>query len=254
MKTPSVIELSAEKNSPQWRSALLEYARIAQSLAVHPISGFAVGAALFADGKVFLGANYEFHNSRIQWTVHAEQSAYHNALVHGITDIEAIAVTATPCGHCRQFFYERCRPSLLIITDELPDMRLTDLLPRAFRLNSVVAEQYAPLPEQYKDDELFQLAYKAYKQSLAPCSGAPMGIAVRYQNNTIVQGVYCESHAFNPSLSAAAAVLSQARFHECQLPIADVAIIASVNDPLNQLADSLEFFRTVQCPVRYIEV
>jgi cytidine deaminase len=38
--------------------------------------------------------------------VHAEQFLVINALLHGECEIRKLAVTAAPCGHCRQFYSE----------------------------------------------------------------------------------------------------------------------------------------------------
>ena len=77
------------------------------------ISDFQVGAvakARMSDNAseiaLFLGANIEFPAQALTQTIHAEQSAIINAWLQGATQIDAIAVTATPCGYCRQFLYE----------------------------------------------------------------------------------------------------------------------------------------------------
>lgn len=38
--------------------------------------------------------------------VHAEQSLLANAAWHGESALERLAVSAAPCGHCRQFYSE----------------------------------------------------------------------------------------------------------------------------------------------------
>ena len=92
---------------------------IAQTYAVCPISNFKVGAVIEGDsGALHFGANFEAGGHALGFTIHAEQSAVAHALAHSETGVRRIAVTAAPCGHCRQFL------------NELPDAgRLSVLLP-----------------------------------------------------------------------------------------------------------------------------
>jgi cytidine deaminase len=72
-----------------------------------PYSRFLVGAAALArDGGVFLGVNVE--NAAYPLGVCAEKSALTAAVTggYGPGDLEAIAITASPCGGCRQWLVE----------------------------------------------------------------------------------------------------------------------------------------------------
>lgn len=72
-----------------------------------PYSRFHVGAAVLArDGRVFLGVNVE--NAAYPLGVCAEKSALTRAVTDGCKpgDLEAIAITASPCGGCRQWLWE----------------------------------------------------------------------------------------------------------------------------------------------------
>ena len=72
-----------------------------------PYSQFHVGAALLArDGRVLEGVNAE--NAAYPLGVCAERSALSRAATEGLRpgDIEAIAITASPCGGCRQWLHE----------------------------------------------------------------------------------------------------------------------------------------------------
>ena len=84
---------------------------VASSFARVPISGFRVGAVARATGgdgggALYLGANVEFTGQALGFSVHAEQAAVVNAWEHGEVGLEAIATSAAPCGHCRQFLQE----------------------------------------------------------------------------------------------------------------------------------------------------
>ena len=72
-----------------------------------PYSGFLVGAAVRArDGRVFVGVNVE--NAAYPLGVCAEKSALTAAVTAGCMpgDFEAVGITASPCGGCRQWLVE----------------------------------------------------------------------------------------------------------------------------------------------------
>lgn len=72
-----------------------------------PYSSYKVGATiLLKDGRVYDGANVE--NAAYPLGVCAERTAIVKAASEGARpgDIEAIGVTASPCGGCRQWLHE----------------------------------------------------------------------------------------------------------------------------------------------------
>jgi cytidine deaminase len=72
-----------------------------------PYSKYLVGAAVRTrDGTVFAGVNVE--NAAYPLGVCAEKSALVQAVSAGYRpgDIVGIAITASPCGGCRQWLYE----------------------------------------------------------------------------------------------------------------------------------------------------
>jgi cytidine deaminase len=86
---------------------LLAAADEAAGRAYAPYSDFNVGAAvLVRDGRVITGVNVE--NASYPLGVCAERAALSRAVVEGVRpgDVEAIAVTASPCGGCRQWLLE----------------------------------------------------------------------------------------------------------------------------------------------------
>lgn len=62
--------------------------------------------ALGASGRVYFGANMEFPGASLASSVHAEQSLTANLLRHKEAAVVTVAISAPPCGHCRQFFSE----------------------------------------------------------------------------------------------------------------------------------------------------
>lgn len=89
----------------------------AQALARPPISDFPVAAVgLASDGRVFIGVNVEFPGLPLSHSVHAEQFLVTNIVANGGPRLVSLAVSAAPCGHCRQFLQElRYSSSLQIL-------------------------------------------------------------------------------------------------------------------------------------------
>ena len=88
-------------------SELYDQAVAAAERAYAPYSNFNVGAVVRArDGRLFEGVNVE--NASYPLGICAERTAIACAVVAGCRpgDLEEIAITASPCGGCRQWIYE----------------------------------------------------------------------------------------------------------------------------------------------------
>jgi cytidine deaminase len=86
---------------------LVEKAEAAAAGAYAPYSNYYVGAVVRArDGREFVGVNVE--NAAYPLGVCAEKTAIVSAVVAGCKpgDLEAIGITASPCGGCRQWLHE----------------------------------------------------------------------------------------------------------------------------------------------------
>jgi len=86
---------------------LYERAVAVAARAYAPYSEYLVGAAVRArDGRVLEGVNVE--NAAYPLGVCAERSALVGAVAAGYRpgDLEAIGITASPCGGCRQWLHE----------------------------------------------------------------------------------------------------------------------------------------------------
>jgi cytidine deaminase len=86
---------------------LVERAEQAAHNAYAPYSNYLVGAVVRArDGREFAGVNVE--NAAYPLGVCAERSAIVSAVAAGCRpgDLEAIGITASPCGGCRQWLHE----------------------------------------------------------------------------------------------------------------------------------------------------
>ena len=87
--------------------ALLAQADAAATRAYAPYSNYMVGAALLTrDGRIIAAANVE--NAAYPLGVCAERAAISKAAGEGLRpgDLEEIAITASPCGGCRQWLHE----------------------------------------------------------------------------------------------------------------------------------------------------
>lgn len=80
---------------------------LAKTKAHPPVSQYLVGAAgLGKSGNIYIGVNTEKANLTLQFTTHGEQGVVNSALTSGERELTSLAVSAAPCGHCRQFLNE----------------------------------------------------------------------------------------------------------------------------------------------------
>jgi len=89
------------------RDELVSRAEQVAARAYAPYSNYKVGAVVrTTDGREFEGVNVE--NAAYPLGVCAEKSAIVGAVAagYGPGDIEAIGITASPCGGCRQWLVE----------------------------------------------------------------------------------------------------------------------------------------------------
>ncbi|KAL6984673.1 cytidine deaminase [Sarracenia purpurea var. burkii] len=214
----------------------------AQKLARPPISNYHVGAVgLGIDGRIFVGVNLEFPGVPLHHSVHAEQFLVTNLAVHGEPRLLAFAVSAAPCGHCRQFLQELRHASDLqiSITSEQPTSfkPLSSILPNPFGPFDLLDNHTPLLLEPHHNGlsipnlsisnsanlsngdcdsdflnsknqrELEVAALEAANNSHAPYSGCPSGSALMDCDGKIYRGSYTESAAYNPSLGPVQAAL-----------------------------------------------
>jgi cytidine deaminase len=86
---------------------LVARAEQAARAAYAPYSNYLVGATLLLkDGRVFDGCNVE--NAAYPLGVCAERTVIAKAASEGVRpgDVDAIGITASPCGGCRQWLHE----------------------------------------------------------------------------------------------------------------------------------------------------
>ena len=201
---------------------------LTKSFARPPISNYYVSVVgLGKSGNIYLGVNLEFKNNPLNQAVHAEQFLITNAKMHGETELAGIALSAPPCGHCRQFLNKIGEGDQTVIrTPGNPDTTLPALLPKSFGpkelgrvsglLNPGIKIERAP-----HSCALTDAAIEAAHSSYAPYTEAISGIAIRTKDGAIYSGSYLENVAYNPSLSPlqtalVAFVADQRHYHEIE--------------------------------------
>ncbi len=118
-------------------SALVEQAEQVAARAYAPYSNYLVGAVLRTrDGRVFEGVNVE--NAAYPLGICAERSAISAAATAGVRpgEVEAIGITASPCGGCRQWLHEWRFDEVSYRREngEIATVRPGDLLPDTWNL------------------------------------------------------------------------------------------------------------------------
>ena len=118
-------------------SDLVRRAEAAAQHAYAPYSKYLVGAVVrTTDGKEFRGANVE--NAAYPLTQCAEKTAIGAAAAAGYRpgDIEVVAISASPCGGCRQWLHEwRIRRVTFRRADgTIAEYRADELLPDTWDL------------------------------------------------------------------------------------------------------------------------
>ena len=206
----------------------------ASKLARPPISSFHVGAVgLGASGALYVGVNLEFAGLPLYNSVHAEQFLLVNALHHGEPAIQKLAISAAPCGHCRQFYSELACADSVKFCFQGGSFSLDELLPLRFKPTDLLADPSTPLLLQSQNnrikfsdaafssieseislyhsngdpsriDNVFRDACSAAldeaRKSYSPYSRCPAGVAIITWDNCVYSGGYIESAAYNPSI------------------------------------------------------
>ncbi|MFL5341440.1 MAG: cytidine deaminase [Gemmataceae bacterium] len=232
---------------------LLALIPLARSLSVPKLSGFQVGAvALGTAGAVYFGANLEPDSASLAATVHAEQSAVVNAILHGEPGVERLAVSSPPCGYCRQFLYELTSADRLqIILADRPPTPFLSLLPGPFGPRDLGLEGALP---PAKPAELAwinagagpaaEAALAAARRSYAPYTGAlaGLGLVIRRPDGTTATfgGPYLENVAFNPSLSPVQTVLIALAVAETPAAIMEATLVQLHDSKLNHATATVE--------------
>jgi len=205
----------------------------AASFSKPTVSGFQVGAVLRGEIKddsgaanLYFGANLEFPQQPLSYSLHAEQSAISNAWVAKESSLTGLAISAPPCGHCRQFLFEAVGSNdfpIFIPTEQQRSNQveitsLSKLLPLAFgpldlgghyffEHPSFTHHAFEPI-EDRADSFVFQAVQQA-GLSYVPYTNNYCACVVKTADNTLTSGVSIENAAYNPSITAMASAMSK---------------------------------------------
>jgi cytidine deaminase len=240
---------------------MLDLIPLAQKYAIPPISNFFVGAvALGSSGSIYFGANYEFVGQALSFTIHGEQAATAHALSFGESGLQKLAVSAAPCGYCRQFLNELTTANTLqILLPNVPAASLQSLLPNAFGPADLGINAGLMSPQSHKltltgdCDELAEAALTAANASYAPYSFSYAGVALRTKDGAIYTGSLAENAAFNPSLSPleAAIVALIIRGGKSYADITEAVLVEVADATASQLGAAKAVLETVtRVPLR----
>ncbi len=223
---------------------MIELLPLARTYSRPPISNYYVGAvARGTSGKLYVGANIEFPGHSLGFSVHGEQSALSNAYMHSDGGVSSIAVTAAPCGHCRQFMNELSPDGdIQVLVDGKSALKLSSLLPSAFGPKDLGVTNVAfPVKEvdlivsKGASDELAVAALGAARKSYAPYTKAYSGVAIGTRLGHTYKGAYIEHAAYNPSLpplqTALVALITAA---ESYSTISEVVLVEASGAPISQ--------------------
>jgi len=227
---------------------------LAKTFAIPPISNFYVGAVAHGlSGSLYFGANYEFPGQALSFTVHGEQAATAHAISFGETGIDLLAVSAAPCGYCRQFLYELTTASKLqIILPNTPTTLLTALLPNAFGPQDVGVNAALMSPQAHgmtlpSADDVTQAALDAANASYAPYSLSYAGVALKTRDGHIYTGGVAENAAFNPSMSPleAAVVTLTINGRKKYSDITEAVLVEAANSQASQISATRDVLGTM---------
>jgi cytidine deaminase len=235
----------------------------AKQFAIPTISNFFVGAVAHGvSGNLYFGANYEFPGQALSFTVHAEQAATVHAISFGETGIDLLAVSAAPCGYCRQFLNELTTASTLqIILPNTPTTLLTALLPNAFGPSDLDITAALMSPQSNgmtldATDDVTTAALRAANTSYAPYSHSFAGVALKTSDGSIYSGGIAENAAFNPSMSPleAAIVTMTINGGKTYADIADAVLVEAAASTASQIDATRNVLATItRVPLRVYE-
>jgi len=222
---------------------MLSFLPLASAYAKPDISNFYVGAvAQGSSGALYLGANLELAGAGLNNSVHAEQSAINNALLHQEQGITRIAVNHSPCGHCRQFLNEIKDGSeieVLVLGKE--PRQLNELLPESFKPADLGADwplftlDETQLVANEKisvciEQSIANGAGSVSKHSYAPHTGALSSVLVKVSEAVFAVGVYIENAAYNPSLSPFMSALDRLRYSQSDFGQIKEVLLVELSD------------------------
>ena len=243
---------------------MLNLIPLAQKFAIPTISNFFVGSVSHGlSGSLYFGANYEFPGQALSFTVHGEQAATVHAISFNETGIDMLAVSAAPCGYCRQVLYVLTTASQLqIILPNTPTTLLTALLPDAFGPADLGVTAALMSPQSHgmtlptPTDDVTKAALQAANTSYAPYSFSYAGVALKTSDGSIYTGGVAENAAYNPSMSPleAAVVTLVINGGKKYSDITDAVLVEATGSQASQIGATRDVLSTItKAPLRVYE-
>jgi cytidine deaminase len=202
-------EALAQKLGLSMDQLMSELVPVAQQFARPPISEYMVGAVgRGTTGDLYLGVNLEFPKQSLNQTTHGEQFVVQNAHANGEPNgLESIAISAPPCGHCRQFLNETKNGlEMRILVPDMPPIQLKELLKYDFGPHHLGITGALLTPQQNNlklesDDPVTQKALEAANKSYSVHTKTPAGVAIELKDGRVYAGSVLDNAAYNPSLN-----------------------------------------------------
>ncbi len=244
---------SLKMTLPELMTYLVPYAT---QYAVTPVSNYNVGAVVHGiSGAIYFGANIEFINEALSFTVHAEQASIAHAISYGETGVDYLAISAAPCGYCRQFLYEiiNCPTTKDIdIIINTGSFSLTTLLPQAFGPQDLGKTSRLMLPQNNNiqitpppTDAYIIRALSAANASYSPYTSDFSGICIVTNTNSYL-GYYAENAAYNPSMSPLeAAIVSLFMYGDAYTNITRVILVEAANNKVSQKSATIDVLSSI---------
>ncbi|MBX3119152.1 MAG: cytidine deaminase [Fimbriimonadaceae bacterium] len=237
---------------------MIQLLPVAATYAIVPVSNYRVGAVsqgmpVGGWSSLYLGANFEFVGQALSFTVHAEQAATNNAWLNGQQGLQSLAISAAPCGYCRQFLYELVTQpqfNILLPTGQGDNYTLNPLtyyLPDAFGprdlglTGGLMDPKYcthALKLQSGSNDPLALAALAGAQGCYSPYTKSYCGCAVMTTSGAIFQGRYAENAAYNPSLSpleSALSFMNMSQENPGALSIQRAALVTVQSPPADQV-------------------
>lgn len=218
------------------------------------ISDFPVGAVAMglpkADdfGDVYMGASFEVEKEPLTVVVHGEQSAMMNAWVHEEQGIQLLAISAPPCGYCRQFLWEVTpHPEMRVLLEndgEIEDFALHELLPHAFGPEALKRDRAFLKPQHNNvpfasEEPLVKAAIEGAKTCYSPYTSTFSAIALKTTSGDVAVGGYAENVAYNPSVSPMMSALNRLNLSKSNVSLdIERAVLVSASTKVSLAAES----------------
>lgn len=234
---------------------------VAQLYAQPPISNYKVGAVVHGiSGALYFGANIEFVSQALSFCVHAEQAAIAHAISYGELGVDYLAISAAPCGYCRQFLYEitNCKttPDIQVLIKDKTSM-LSTLLPQAFGPKDLNVTTRLMQPQDNKlklspqpVDPIIIAALRSANNSYSPYSSDFSGISLATSRDIYV-GAYAENAAYNPSMSPLeASLISLIMSGDTFIDIRRAVLVEAANSKVSQLSATTNVLASIAPAVK----